>query len=378
MLDANIYLIIKLAVALLGFLAVCFIPFRGKKRDSIGKKNLPLFALCMALSGYLLGSLIEAIPGMKGSLEGALLSAAGQIVALIAAVLSAKSAGKSEPAANTGEKYSLAKVLFWFLPLTAAAAFVPDHIVRAVTAVCSMAGACALYLTWAGMRTELTQAARQAERDSQLERVIDMQQKQYAALSEQIAVTREARHDLRHHMSALWSFVEDGDREHLREYLEVYGGSLRTEGQLSICSNFAVDSVAQHYLDIAKKYGADIDVSIDVTEDMGIDTPDLCVVFGNILENAAEAVKNAPKELRYIRVRTENTPYRLTIVVGNGFRGSISQSEDGYMSSKAEGRVGVGLKSVESVAEKYHGAAEYTADGEVFKASVILFKRDEI
>ncbi|MBQ3404357.1 MAG: sensor histidine kinase, partial [Oscillospiraceae bacterium] len=354
-----------------------FIPFRGKKRDSIGKRDLPLFALCMALSGFLLGSLAEAVPGMKGSLTGALIGIAGQLVALIVALLTARGAGKSEPAVNSGGKSSLARVLIWFLPVTAAAAFVPDHIVRGVTALCSMGGICALYLTWSGMRTELTRAARQAERDSQLERVIDMQQKQYAALSEQIAVTRAARHDLRHHMSALWSFVEDGDREHLREYLEVYGGSLRTEGQLSICSNFAVDSVVQHYLDLAKKYGADIDVSIDINEDMGIDTPDLCVVFGNILENAAEAVKNAPKELRYIRVRTENAPHWLTIVVGNGFRGTISRSEGGYLSSKSEGRMGVGLKSVESVAEKYHGAAEYTADGEVFKASVILFKRDE-
>lgn len=236
-------------------------------------------------------------------------------------------------------------------------------------------GAYITYLMCARMAGKLMEAARRKERDAQLERIIAQQSAQYVMLTEQIDAMRKARHDLRHHMSALWQYVESGDRQSLGEYLSEYGKDINMDS-VSVCANRAVDSVAQHYLGAARAEGIEVDAAIDVAEDMGgISTPDICIALGNTLENAVEAVRREPEGVRrFIRVRTENTPSWLTIVVGNSFTGKLRAEGDGYLSSKEPGRVGVGLASIRSIAEKYGGMARYrTVDG-VFLTEMILFK----
>lgn len=57
------------------------------------------------------------------------------------------------------------------------------------------------------------------------------------------------------------------------------------------------------------------------------------------------------------------------LVVDNSFDGVISMREERYLSTKREG---MGLASIQSVAEKYGGLADFSVAGTTFRASVMV------
>lgn len=239
-----------------------------------------------------------------------------------------------------------------------------------------VAAALCCWLVWRFYRRRALSSAIRERQLRDLSKSIELQHRQYTELSRQLEQTREFRHDLRHHMAALRGYAQSGDTHALLAYLDDMV-VLKLDAPMRFCGNGAVDALAQQYLGRARAEGVEVDAVLEVGEDTGISAPDLCVVFGNCLENAVEAALRARPGNRSIRIRALETQGWLSIVQENGCpTGSLRKTELGYLSSKAEGRVGIGLVSVLTVAEKYGGTAQYQMEGERFRTSVILFKRD--
>ena len=240
-------------------------------------------------------------------------------------------------------------------------------------AVCVAAGA----MIWRLWRRDRLLFRLQERKLRDLERSMELQHRQYTELGQQMEQMRKFRHDLRHHEAMLQSYVRQGNLEGLEEYMQGYS-ALRLDTPMRFCANAAVDALAQQYLGMAREQGVEMDAALEVGEAVGIATPDLCVVLGNCLENAVEAAQRAEEGNRCIKIRVMETQGWLSIVQENGCPpGALREAEGGYLSSKSEGRVGIGLMSVLSVAEQYGGTAAYQMRDGKFRTSVILFKRDE-
>lgn len=212
------------------------------------------------------------------------------------------------------------------------------------------------------------------EQADKLRRLMDMQETQYALMSAQFEEIRAARHDLRHHVTAMEQFVLDGDRERLSQYLSELKRLMPQANNPSVCANLAVDSVVRHYLDRAMDAGVEVDSVIELGENAGVPTSDLCIVFGNCLENAVEATQSLEKG-GWIRIRLDNQPTMLVLVVGNSCPTAPPERDGVFLSSKRSG-AGIGLSSIRAIAEKHGGTARFEWSGGVFKASVLLYKED--
>jgi hypothetical protein len=162
-------------------------------------------------------------------------------------------------------------------------------------------------------------------RSSYLESCVELQQAQYAALGEQLKQTRAMRHDIRHHLRALEQYIKDGDRNRLIEYLPFLQNELtQIQSEPSICANSAVDAVARHYLNLAREAGAQLDIRMEISEDFAIPGFDLCIIVGNYLENAVEAVQRTDgQEGRYIRLRAQQVNDMFTLVAANSYQGKL-------------------------------------------------------
>jgi len=82
-----------------------------------------------------------------------------------------------------------------------------------------------------------------------------------------------------------------------------------------------------------------------------------------MLENAVEAclrVKTGQRVIRVAVVRPGSES--LTITVWNNTDGNVRVNGDSYLSSKEEGRMGYGLRSIQSITEKYGGEACFSWD----------------
>lgn len=203
---------------------------------------------------------------------------------------------------------------------------------------------------------------------------LQMQAEQYEVLRRHLAETRRMRHDFRQTIYSIRDLAERQDFERLQSYIgafcEEYAGNAVTS---TFCRNTALNALLAHYAARAKELQIDIGQwGIDVAEEERISDIDLCVIFGNILENAIAACERVPVKERYIRLsadREEDCCLYITMV--NSSDGKNEKKNGVFLSRKKE-KSGIGLSSVQMVAGKYGGMAEFQEEGREFYSNIML------
>lgn len=200
---------------------------------------------------------------------------------------------------------------------------------------------------------------------------MDIRDEQYRRIHERLEHSYKLRHDLKHHLLIVQGFLEHGETDKVREYLAQYLEHADRFRITKVCDNPIVNMLVCHYDRIAKENGITFVPQINIPDTLSMQNTDLSVLLGNLLENATEAAGNAPKENRSIYLKMLCSKKMLMITVDNGFNGTVKQDGEQYLSTKQEHR-GLGLKSISEIAQKYDGEAEFTHEGMVFHASVLL------
>lgn len=189
----------------------------------------------------------------------------------------------------------------------------------------------------------------------------------YEKISAMQDTLRILRHDVKHHIHAAREMLRSGSGDELDGYLSDVE-SLVAEDELPIfCNNTVVNSLLAGYRDRCRKL--DIHYSFEVALPDSIPNYEMCVVFGNLLENAVEAcVKHKGK--RYIKLEANYRYEQFAIVIENSFDGHIISDNGQYISGKKDG--GYGLRSVAAVAERYGGKLLLNWEAKIFKAYVSM------
>ena len=219
------------------------------------------------------------------------------------------------------------------------------------------------------LAADLLERGRENLRLHQENSQLELQVSQYEALKQNIEQTRRARHDLKKHLQAIQGYIDSGDMERLRCYVSEYGVSLPLAAG-SFSRNPAVDSVLRFYAEKAQEVGVEFEVSFQMEVRAVIPEPELCVLLGNLLENALEAASEM--ESGFVRVNARQTgESMLLITVDNSSQRRPVVENGRFRSCKREG-YGIGTDSVRAIAERFHGDARFSWRDSIFYASVML------
>lgn len=224
-----------------------------------------------------------------------------------------------------------------------------------------------------------------AHRDELVERsrrdrlLLDVQQQQYDMLAEYIEKSRTARHDFKHHVIALKSLCEQNDIEKVREYLNSATVDMPTDLRVNVSPNRTTNAIFDYYLKKAKDAGITFKMDMRISEDFGFSDSDLCIMLGNILENAIEGCLTVEKEKRFIRIGSSEHAGRLFLTFDNSYDGVFKPGIKGNALSRKRDyvRTGVGIRSIKAVVEKYGGTMQIEAKEDVFCLSLVLVKKDQ-
>ena len=210
------------------------------------------------------------------------------------------------------------------------------------------------------------------------EQQTEVQRHQYAVLTEHEKVLREQRHDLRHQLIVLKSYSMENDQESLQNYIDELTAKIPVEKDLFLCRNFVMNSMALYFRSLAKKQQIDLTLQLAaIGEKNGpIQDSDLCVILGNLLENAIEASAYLPAEQRRITLTSRIYNKKLFILMDNSYDGFCSQKSGVFYSRKRADK-GTGLASIETVASKYHGMVSFEPGDKNFVSSVYLELTEE-
>lgn len=196
-----------------------------------------------------------------------------------------------------------------------------------------------------------------------IEESIEIQKKRNQMLISHETEFRRQRHDMRHQLVMIRNLASSNNIDQLTDYIDQQINAIPSAQAQIFCENQVANAMIIHYVSLAKEQGIDIQVQVDIpVRTNNINEGTLCILIGNLLENALEACTRikASEQMRYIRFSTSLQGEMLYITMENSFNGMYQIINNHFISSKRENRAGIGLSSIASIAEKYDGTARFT------------------
>ena len=196
-----------------------------------------------------------------------------------------------------------------------------------------------LYVLILNSILELMERRKMTEELQVAKRLLYQQREHYHQILDYIEQVRIIRHDFRHHIHALLNMDRDAQARYLRDLQK----ELDNTAAQTFCQNQAVNGLLQEYAGRCQDNQVELDTNLDLPETIPIDDLTLCIVIGNLLENALDACRRFSGP-RFIRIRCRWGSNHLELLVENSFDGQVRKIGGELLSRKQEG--GLGLLSI--------------------------------
>ena len=203
-----------------------------------------------------------------------------------------------------------------------------------------------------------------------LRRLRQMDQELYREKKETVELINQKCHDMRHQIDR-WEregrITDPDEITRMKNLIRIYDASIRT-------GNKTLDLLLTDKKLKCEQYGIPLNAIVDGGALSFMSEADLCSLFGNLLDNAIEAVSQLPAQERQISLQVQKR------------HGMVVISEDNpYLREKAlsfinglprttkndEGYHGYGTRSMQMITDKYGGQMEITADS-LFHVGILI------
>ena len=197
--------------------------------------------------------------------------------------------------------------------------------------------------------------------------------KQYNEVENIYKEMRGWKHDYHNHIQVMKAYLELRRYSDMEKYLDELDSDLREIDKIIKTGNLMVDSILNSKLSLAKNEAINVNAKATVPKDIGVADIDLCIIIGNLMDNAMESTLKLEEEKeRFIRVYIREMKGQLYISITNSFGGEVKRSGLEYLTTKLGKDHGFGLKRVDSIVEKYDGFLNRQKEDGVFATEVIL------
>lgn len=194
----------------------------------------------------------------------------------------------------------------------------------------------------------------------------------YAEVENMYRQIRGWRHDYRNHIQVLKAYAASSDIDAIRKYLDELDADLQTVDTVIKTGNAMADAILNSKMSLARS--KDINVKADAHIPLALTTPDidLCVIIGNLFDNAIEASLKLPPEKRMIRIYMDMKNTQLYISFTN-FTATKKMEKSGrvYKSTKGEGH-GLGLVRIDAVVERLGGYLSRNSESGAYTTEILL------
>lgn len=185
-------------------------------------------------------------------------------------------------------------------------------------------------------------------------------------MSQQI---RLFRHEYQGKLLLMKTLLKKQDYQALDQELQDMLEDIPTAEQLVTSGNYDFDVIVNRKLAEIKAYN--IQVHISVPKELPYSTEDLFSLINNIMNNALEAARETPEPRIFFNAKTQKNYFILT--VQNSSSGNVLEDNPDLKTTKSNPSYhGYGIRLIRQIAEKYNGAADFSATKESFICRVML------
>ena len=193
---------------------------------------------------------------------------------------------------------------------------------------------------------------------------------QYKSSKENVDIINLKCHDLKHQLT---EYAKNGklDSELLGELenvINIYDSTIKT-------GNEALDLILSEKSLICQKKDIKLTCLADCSKLNFINKTDLYSLFGNLIDNAMEAVyKIQDVDKRHINLVVKNVNSFVSISIDNYYEGNIVLLDNGLPKTTKEDKDyhGYGMKSIQLIVNKYDGDLNISLDNNVFSLFIMF------
>lgn len=183
---------------------------------------------------------------------------------------------------------------------------------------------------------------------------------------------RTWRHDYKNHLQVMKAHLDMGEYRELSDYILALDEELARVSKVIETGNLALDAILNSKIAMAREKGAEVNVKVVLPARLPIADYDLCVLLGNLMDNAIEGCESQGEgEERFLRIYMGVLKEQLYLSVTNSHGTRMKKEGNRYRSTKASDR-GLGLLSIDCIVARYHGYVNRQWDESVFATEILL------
>ncbi len=186
--------------------------------------------------------------------------------------------------------------------------------------------------------------------------------------------TRLLWHDFNNHLLAIKALYENGHEAQAAKYIDDLSEQSYARLLPAKTGSDTLDLLLFKKHQQAGECGVPVRFKIGCSlAGLSVTDYDLCSLFGNLLDNAMEAVRKVKNADGAVVLRVEQQNSMLYICCENPYEGELIRQDGELKTTKKDtARHGIGLSSVKHICKKYNGSLEVETADNLFRVSVLL------
>jgi len=194
----------------------------------------------------------------------------------------------------------------------------------------------------------------------------------YAEVENMYKQIRGWRHDYGNHIQVMKSQAASGDIEALVNYLDALDTDLKTVDTVIKTGNKMTDAILNSKISLAHSKNITVIADAIIAASLKTSQLDLCIIIGNLMDNAIEANLALPEEKREIRIFMEMKNTQLYMSFTNATASGRQRKVKGrFLTTKGAGH-GFGLARIDSIIERYCGYISCNSEDGAYTTEILL------
>lgn len=194
----------------------------------------------------------------------------------------------------------------------------------------------------------------------------------YAEVENMYNQIRGWRHDYRNHIQVMKGYAGAGDTDAVVRYLDELDNDLQTIDVVIKTGNKMTDAILSSKISLARSKGITVVADANIAVELKTSQLDLCIIIGNLMDNAIEACFSLPEDKRVIRIYMEMKNTQLYMSFTNTVAVEKQLKINGrFHSAKGDGH-GFGLVRIDNIVERYSGYINRNSEDGAYTTEILL------
>ena len=198
-----------------------------------------------------------------------------------------------------------------------------------------------------------------------------LMEQHYAEVENMYHTMRGWKHDWHNQLQVLSAYLDSGEYERAREYLNEVNNAVLQIDTVIKTGNTMVDAILNSKISLMKSHQIEVEAEAKVPASLSVPDVALCIIIGNLLDNAMEACARLEKGSRFVHIYIHVKGAQLYMSFTNSAGKKQKKVGNLFLSSKGNEH-GFGLMRVDSLVEKNGGYLTRASEDGGYTTEVIL------